>query len=178
MLDQFGKERDRLRIEVHLLKIGVQEAIQRHNVTIGCLPCYVKHIADMDHPPLFRLGNHPIKLAPAGLPAAIPPVNGQQLALGRKDIELPPLYLLGIPGDRLSGPQLLALPHNILLKGAPLDLHQLIVLALESSQGLVAHHLRQHPARLFPGGCQDVHPLEKVGVAGEQLDPGLGCTAR
>ncbi len=82
-------------------------------------------------------------------------------------------YLVGIPGNRRSCLDELAILDHIHLPRAELYLDQLVARPLEFIQRLVAHQIGQDAARLLPRSGLDIDALKIVTVARVALDHAL-----
>ena len=100
LLHQLGEDRNRVGVEVDLLEVGVQEAVQRHDLPVRRLPGRVEDVAGVGQLAARRIGDDPVELAPAGVAGRVGPGVDGGRPVGQRDLHLAGPDLVDRPGHR------------------------------------------------------------------------------
>ena len=165
-------------VEVHLLEVGVEVAVERDDLAVGRLPGDVDDVAGVREALAHRVGHDPVELAPAGIEGdLVPAQDGLRAVVGIQDL-LAGLDLGSLPGHRTALADPLAADEPVFGVAAELRLEELEGRPGEMRQHVIAHEPCHDAAGLLARGGLDVDALEEVGVARKALDLGLRRRAR
>ena len=173
MVHDLGEEWDRVGLQVDLLEVGVEIAVERRDRAVRRLPGDVEHVGGVGHLAAHRVGDHPVELAPSGIQAGFFPRNLHGASIGPLGEEAPVLDVGGSPRDRRALAAERSVTCDVGCVLAELHLDEPIRLALSGSESLVAHDLAKAPTGRLPRCRLDVDPFEVVAVARVGLHLGL-----
>ena len=167
LLHELGEEGDRFRVEIDLLEVGIQEAVERHDLAVGRLPGGVEDVARVCQLASRRVRDDPVELAPAGLSSRVGPGVDGLRAVGQLDLHLTAADFVDRPRHRRLHADRLAALGALRRMLAELDLPQPVTGPARSRQGLLPNHVGQDRAGLLARVGLDVDPLEEVAIGGE-----------